>query len=60
MNALMSVSTNPVPVKHAMNKVGFNAGGVRLPLCDLDDAASAKLMSVVSRYESEVDLPVRV
>ena len=60
MSSLMTVAANPVPVKHAMNKLGFKVGGVRLPLWDLDDAASAKLMSVVSRYESEVDLPVRV
>jgi 4-hydroxy-tetrahydrodipicolinate synthase len=58
MNALMTIAANPVPIKHAMNKLGFDVGGVRLPLWDLDEAASAKLMSVVSRYE--VDLPVAV
>lgn len=60
MSALMTVAANPVPIKHAMNRLGFKVGGVRLPLWDLDDAASDKLMKVVSWFEAEVDLPVRV
>ena len=51
-------AANPVPLKHAMNRLGFKVGGVRLPLWDLDEAASQKLMAIVSRYE--VDLPVTV
>lgn len=58
MSALMTVAANPIPIKHAMNKVGFNVGGVRLPLVDLDEASSAKLMAVVRRHE--IDLPVNV
>jgi 4-hydroxy-tetrahydrodipicolinate synthase len=60
MSALMTIAANPVPVKHAINKLGFKVGGVRQPLWDLDEASSAKLMNVVSRYESLVDLPVHV
>jgi hypothetical protein len=41
-----------------MNKVGFRVGDVRLPLWDLDEAASEKLMAVVSKYA--IDLPVAV
>lgn len=58
MAALMTVAANPIPVKHAMNKVGFDVGGVRLPLYDLDAAESAKLMTTVRRYS--IDLPVAV
>jgi 4-hydroxy-tetrahydrodipicolinate synthase len=58
MSALMTLGPNPVPVKHAMNKVGFNVGGVRLPLVDLDEAASQKLTAVLSQHQ--VDLPVGV
>jgi 4-hydroxy-tetrahydrodipicolinate synthase len=58
MTALMTVSTNPIPVKHALNKLGFDAGGLRLPLWDLDEAASARLMAEVSRHQ--IDLPVGV
>jgi len=58
MSALMTVAANPIPIKHAMNKVGFAVGGVRLPLWDLDEAASAKLMAEVSRHK--IDLLVSV
>jgi 4-hydroxy-tetrahydrodipicolinate synthase len=58
MNALMTIATNPIPIKHAMNKSGFNVGGLRLPLWDLDEAQSAKLMAEVSKHQ--IDLPVTV
>jgi len=58
MTALMTVASNPIPVKHALNKLGFEVGGLRLPLWDLDDDASAKLMSVVARHQ--IDLPIAV
>jgi 4-hydroxy-tetrahydrodipicolinate synthase len=58
MNALMTVATNPIPIKHAMNQIGFNAGPLRLPLCDLDAEASARLMTEVRRHQ--IDLPVSV
>ena len=28
---------NPMPVKYAMKKIGFNAGSCRLPLCEMSD-----------------------
>jgi 4-hydroxy-tetrahydrodipicolinate synthase len=58
MTALMTVASNPIPVKHALNKLGFAAGPVRLPLWDLDDAASARLMAEVSRHQ--IDLPAGI
>ena len=58
MSALMTVAANPIPVKHAMNQSGFDVGGLRLPLYALDEAASAKLMTEVRRYQ--IDLPVSV
>jgi 4-hydroxy-tetrahydrodipicolinate synthase len=58
MSALMTVGPNPIPVKHALNKSGFKAGGLRLPLWDLNEAESAKLMGILQAYQ--VDLPVSV
>jgi 4-hydroxy-tetrahydrodipicolinate synthase len=58
MTALMTVASNPIPVKHALNKLGFNAGPLRLPLADLDHSASARLMAEVSRHQ--IDLPIGV
>ncbi len=34
---------NPIPVKTAMNMMGFSAGPLRLPLCDMDPANYARL-----------------
>ncbi len=34
---------NPIPVKTAMNMMGFNAGNLRLPLCEMESANYARL-----------------
>ena len=31
------IEVNPIPVKEAMNLMGMNVGGFRLPLCEMDD-----------------------
>ena len=47
--------TNPIPIKYAVNRVGFNAGPVRLPLCDPDDDFISTFNPVMDEYEA--DLP---
>lgn len=37
INQILFIETNPVPVKTAMNLLGYNVGGVRLPLVDLSE-----------------------
>ena len=54
-NALFWV-TNPIPIKYAVNRAGFNAGKNRLPLCDPDETFTSKFDPVMDKYE--VDLPV--
>ncbi len=34
----LAVTTNPIPIKAAMNLMGFDAGGLRLPLVEADEA----------------------
>ncbi|MPZ50455.1 MAG: 4-hydroxy-tetrahydrodipicolinate synthase [Dehalococcoidia bacterium] len=58
MTALMTIAANPVPVKHALNALGFNAGPLRLPLSGLDEAASALLMAEVSRHQIDIETGV--
>lgn len=36
INALF-IEVNPIPVKEAMNMLGMNAGGYRLPLCGMEE-----------------------
>ena len=37
------IDVNPIPVKHALNAMGFKAGPCRMPLCEMSDAAKEKL-----------------
>lgn len=38
---------NPIPVKTAMNLMGFNAGKLRLPLCEMEEATLARLTAAM-------------
>jgi 4-hydroxy-tetrahydrodipicolinate synthase len=55
VNALFIIA-NPIPVKYAVNQVGFRVGGTRLPLCEPDEKTAAQIMDVVKKYK--IDLPV--
>ena len=37
INALFC-EVNPIPVKEAMNQLGMNVGGYRLPLCEISQS----------------------
>ena len=54
-NALFWV-TSPAPIKHALNRAGFNAGPLRLPMWEADEAFKSKFDPVMDRYD--IDLPV--
>lgn len=42
---------NPMPVRAALNELGFNVGKPRLPLIDLNDAEKERLRAVLAAYE---------
>ncbi|MDE5670110.1 MAG: 4-hydroxy-tetrahydrodipicolinate synthase [Eubacterium sp.] len=42
---------NPIPVKEAVNMLGFSAGHCRLPLIDMTDENKALMASVLKEYE---------
>ncbi len=48
IKALFS-DVNPIPVKEAMNMMGFDIGKCRLPLCDMSDDAKSKLRAELER-----------
>jgi 4-hydroxy-tetrahydrodipicolinate synthase len=56
--ALLTTIGNPIPVKYALNQVGFRAGGFRLPLVEPDDAAAERIMAAVRAHQ--IDLAVAV
>ena len=49
INALFC-EVNPVPVKTAMAELGWCDVEMRLPLCEMDDANKAKLLSIMKNY----------
>jgi len=51
LHEAMFLETNPIPVKTAMNMMGMNVGGFRLPLCEMGDANKKQLETVLRRYE---------
>jgi len=55
INALFIVS-NPIPVKYAVNYVGFNVGKPRLPLTEPDEKTAAFIRDTLKNYK--IDLPV--
>jgi 4-hydroxy-tetrahydrodipicolinate synthase len=51
------VISNPVPVKYALNQVGFNVGKPRPPLYEPDAKTAALIMDVVGKCK--IDLPLK-
>ena len=51
------VVANPIPVKYALNRVGFRVGKPRPPLYEPDEKTAAQIMDMVKKYR--IDLPVK-
>jgi 4-hydroxy-tetrahydrodipicolinate synthase len=54
-NVLFVVS-NPIPIKYALNYLGFHVGGPRLPLTPPDEKSAAAIEGVLKDYH--IDLPL--
>jgi 4-hydroxy-tetrahydrodipicolinate synthase len=55
VNALF-VTSNPIPIKHALNHLGFRVGKPRLPLTEPDEKSAAIIESMLKNYS--IDLTV--
>ena len=44
------MDVNPIPVKQAMRAMGYQVGGCRLPLCDMDPTNAERLYQVLKQY----------
>ena len=49
INALFC-EVNPIPVKKALNLMGFNVGNCKAPLCEMDDANVERLKNAMKKY----------
>lgn len=52
VSALFS-EVNPIPVKTAVNLMGYNAGSLRMPLCEMEDANLELLKKAMKDYGIE-------
>ena len=48
--AAMGVTTNPIPVKAALQMAGHKVGGLRLPLVEADESERAQIRAVLERH----------
>jgi 4-hydroxy-tetrahydrodipicolinate synthase len=56
INALFVVS-NPVPLKWALNHVGFPVGKPRLPLVEPDEKSANLIQTTLKRYKIDLHIP---
>ena len=54
-SALFIVS-NPIPIKYALNHIGFNVGKLRPPLTEPDEASATLIKETLKNYQ--INLPV--
>jgi 4-hydroxy-tetrahydrodipicolinate synthase len=54
---VLFVVANPIPVKYAVNQVGFRVGKPRLPLVEPDEKTAALIRETLKEYS--IDLPVQ-
>lgn len=47
---MLFCDVNPIPVKEALNIMGFNAGSCRLPLCDTSDKNKAAIRAELEKF----------
>jgi 4-hydroxy-tetrahydrodipicolinate synthase len=47
----LTVTTNPIPVKAALNLVGHEVGGLRLPLVEADEAELDVIRAALERHD---------
>jgi 4-hydroxy-tetrahydrodipicolinate synthase len=51
------IVSNPIPVKYALNQVGFKVGKPRPPLYEPDEKTAAQIVDMVKKYK--IDLPLK-
>lgn len=51
LNRVLFIETNPIPIKTAMNLMGFNVGDFRLPLCEMSADNLQQLSAVLGEYQ---------
>lgn len=48
------IEVNPIPIKNAMNMLGFDVGGLRPPLCDMEEQHADAVRASMQAYGLDV------
>lgn len=48
--AMLSMATNPIPIKTAMKLAGLDSGELRLPMCEMTDEQNAALATLLQEH----------
>ena len=54
---VLFILSNPVPLKYALNQIGFKVGKPRLPLVEPDEKSAATIRETLKKFKT--DLPVK-
>jgi 4-hydroxy-tetrahydrodipicolinate synthase len=46
----MTLTTSPIPLKAALNMLGHDVGGLRLPLVEASDEETAQIRAMLERH----------
>ncbi|MPZ13350.1 MAG: 4-hydroxy-tetrahydrodipicolinate synthase [Chloroflexi bacterium] len=57
--AALFVTSNPIPLKYALTRVGFSCGGLRLPLVDIDERSAAIVDAALTKLAIDLPIPAR-
>jgi len=58
--ALLTLDTNPVPVKTAMARLGRDSGVLRLPMTEPNDGVIQRIDALLEQYRHLLDMPAAV
>ena len=50
VETLMTLTSNPIPLKAALNMLGHDVGGLRLPLVEASDGEKARIRTMLERH----------
>jgi 4-hydroxy-tetrahydrodipicolinate synthase len=54
---ILKVQTNPIAIKRALQLLGHDVGGLRLPLVEADDAETAQILDCLERLGLPAAVP---
>ena len=57
---MLFIESNPIPVKHMLSRVGFDAGDPRLPLVKPSQQSIDSINAELAKHEIDIRVPARV